>query len=568
MRAGIHSLALGCAVAVFCTPSFAGRSGAELPPLVISEIMFNPDGDENAREFVELQNLSGGPVSLEGCRVGDGAAFDPIVPAEGGGWTVPAGEYAVIFDPDYFTSGAPYAGIPDSTMLFTVPDKAIGLRGLSNTSPETVYLLSALGDTLSVVRYSVDCPPGRSWERVVPSGGDGKENFRPSREKEGTPGRRNSVTPPDRNPALGSDAIRFDPSGLRMGGPLDIRISCRNGGLEPISGVTVDVTLLPDIPVGVVSFEEEIPPGESSGERVLHISSLPGGYLALRAVVVTVGGLEYAADDTASASLDVPVPDGTLVLNELMAAPREGPEWVEIMNTGNQPVSLSGWLLGDASGARSHAVPVQRFLPQGEYAILSGGEELSTLPAGAFFIRLAGFPQLNNDGDTVLLIDRSGAVRDSVAYTDAPPGISLELISPSLRGGAHSWDQCVDPSGGTPGRRNSIWFSRVKDGAVSLNAGTELTVTPNPFAETVTISYDLPFPLSRVRLEVYDRRGRRVTVLRDVSESGSTWTTIWDGRTGGSRLPAGAYLLSFEALNKLTGAVVTIRKPLVIARKL
>ena len=563
-----RSLPLACAIVVCFASSFAPRPAAEPPALVISEIMFNPDGDENAREFVELQNLSGGPFSLEGCRIGDGGAFDPIAPAAGGGWTVPAGGFALIFDPDYFTSGAPYAGIPDSTALFTVTDKAIGLRGLSNTSPETVYLLSARGDTLSAVRYSVDCPPGHSWERAAPLGGDGMENFRPSREKEGTPGRRNSVTPPDRNPALGNDAIRLDPSGLRMGGTLDIRISCRNGGLEHLSDVTVAVTLLPDTPVGAVSFEEEILPGESSGERMLHIPSLPGGYLMLRAVVVAVNGSEYAADDTAYVSLDVPVPDGALILNEIMAAPREGPEWVEIVNTGDQPVSLTGWQLGDTGGTRSHAVDGQRFLPPGGYAVVSGNAGASVAPDGALSILLAGVPPLNNDGDTVFLIDRSGTIRDSVEYAEAQPGISLELISFRLRGGAHAWDQCVDPSGSTPGRRNSIWFSRAGDGTGPGAEGTALSIIPNPFAETVTISYDLPFPLSRVRLEVYDRRGRSVAVLRDVSESGSAWSTTWDGRSGRTRLPAGAYILSFEALDKLTGTVVKVRKPLVIARKL
>jgi len=188
------------------------------------------------------------------------------------------------------------------------------------------------------------------------------------------------------------------------------------------------------------------------------------------------------------------------------------------------------------------------------------------MPGDAALVIPGSFPPLNNDSDMVLLIDGSGAVRDSVAYTGTTPGVSIELISPGLRGGGHAWDNCVDSGGSTPGRTNSIQFGHAEDGVAA--SGTRFAITPNPFGDTVVISYDLPFPLARVRLEIYDRRGRRVAVLREAAESGSSWSTKWDGCSGGKRLPAGAYILSFEALDKLTGEMVTIRRPIVIARKL
>ena len=133
--------------------------------LVISEIMFNQNGDENAREFVELLNVSPGPVSLKGYSIGDGAGFDELVAVGEGEWTVQAGSYALVMDPDYFTSDEPYDTLPEGVLLFTVGDKALGSRGLSNSAAEPVYLVSAGGDTLSVVHYSTDCPPGHSLER-------------------------------------------------------------------------------------------------------------------------------------------------------------------------------------------------------------------------------------------------------------------------------------------------------------------------------------------------------------------------------------------------------------------
>ncbi|MHB9031235.1 MAG: lamin tail domain-containing protein, partial [Candidatus Latescibacterota bacterium] len=442
-------------------------------------------------------------------------------------------------------------------------DKAIGSRGLSNSNPEPVYFLSAAGDTLSLVRYPADCPAGHSWERMISRGGDGMENFRPSREPEGTPGRHNSVTPPDRNPALVSSSLRYEPASPRMGEGLDIFVSCRNGGLASLSGVRVSVRLLPDTPVGVAEFPDEILPGADAPPARMHLSSLPGGLITLMAFVE--GEISAAEDDTVLIELNVPLPAGTVILNEVMAAPREGPEWIELFNTASVPVSVKGWKVSDSRGVPSEGVKRDVYISAGGYALIAAGATESPAPDGTPWLAVNGFPALNNDGDTVHLLDHSGTMADSVEYTSTTAGFSLELISPRLRGSASAWDFCTTLSGSTPGARNSIYFSRADDQA--LNGGTGLTISPNPFPEATTISYDLPFPLARVRLTVYDRRGRFVAAVRDAAESGSAWTGTWDGRSGGNRLPIGPYILCFEALNKNTGEMVTIRKAIVVAKK-
>ena len=76
--------------------------------MVISEIMFNPSGDENAREYVEVFNCSSDDISLEGFIIGDGEGFDQLVVGTGDGWLVPAGSYALILDPDYIESDERY----------------------------------------------------------------------------------------------------------------------------------------------------------------------------------------------------------------------------------------------------------------------------------------------------------------------------------------------------------------------------------------------------------------------------------------------------------------------------
>lgn len=550
----------------FCLVLAAGPAFSTEGPLVISEIMFNPNGDENAREFVEIQNISAGPVSLENCRVGDGTAFDDLTAVGGNDWTVPAGGYAVILDPDYFAADEPYGNLSGSALLLTVKDTTIGSRGLSNSTPEPVYLISAGGDTLSVVRYSIDCSAGHSWEKVNPDGSDLAENFLQSKEVDGTPGYRNSVTPSDHNPALGSESLRFIPDPPRMGAGLDIFVSYRNGGLTTLNGARVTVTMLPDTPLAVIDFSGELAPGEYSPEQSLHIDAVPGGLLGFEAYIEG-GEAQSAVDDTLRTELDVPVPAGTVLLNEIMAAPKDGPEWMEILNSSSSPVSLRGWKVSDSRGVPSDSVSARSLVSPGGYALITGDSTLADCLPGIAVFPVAKFPSLNNDGDSAVLLDRSGALRDSVDWNSSDSGISLERISPLLSG-TTAWDNSVAFSGSTPGARNSIFFNRVEDDGGISGGPSALTITPNPFSGTATIAYDLPFPLARVRLDVYDRRGRRVATLRDVSESGSSWTGTWDGASGGRKLPAGPYILFFEALNKNTGNMVSIRKTVVVGTRL
>jgi len=544
---------------LFIIPGFAW--GTQTPRLVINEIMFNPDGDENAREFVELLNLSEEPVSLEGFIVGGGAGFDSIFPAREGSWIVPAGTFALILDPDYFDAGEPYGDIPADTPLFTVSDKAIGSRGLSNSKAEPVCLISDAGDTLSVVTYSLDCPPGHSWERIAPYSGDNPENFASSYALDGTPGRTNSVTPPAHNPVLEKGLLRFIPPDPRMGENIDIMVSYRNGGLETVSGVEVVVQLFPGITVGSVSFPEEVGPGGLSTEKSLGLDNVPCGRLAFRAFTFLSG---VTTGDTLIILLDVPVIPGTLILNEVMAAPESGfPEWIEVKNNGSVAVDLSNWGVIDLKGTAAGIVNEHVFVREKDYAVLTGEPLTDFLPGDIVFVSVENFPQLNNDGDEIKLLDFTGAVHDSMYYEDAPKGYSLERISEDVVAGVPKWDTSTNPEGATPGRKNSITYEPGKK-----KQSPVVKIEPNPFADMVTISYELPFPLARVSLYIYDRRGRLVAKLRDAEESGSKWSCTWNGRSNGSRLPAGPYILNLEALDKRTGRVVTERKMVVVAARL
>jgi len=191
-----------------------------------------------------------------------------------------------------------------------------------------------------------------------------------------------------------------------------------------------------------------------------------------------------------------------------------------------------------------------------------------SVPDSSPVIVVGNFPALNNDEDNVTLFDFSRAQVDSMAYRDARSGYSYELISPEMRGKSSDWDICADSNGATPGKRNSIYYAGVSGDEGSKNNLPSLTVDPNPFTDAVTLSYHLPFPVARVNLYIYDRRGRLIAKIRDAEESGSEWIGVWDGRSNGAKLPAGPYILNLEALDKHSGNVSVKRKTIVIGRKL
>ncbi len=135
------------------------------------------------------------------------------------------------------------------------------------------------------------------------------------------------------------------------------------------------------------------------------------------------------SSDTASTSSAVS--SGEVVINEFLPDPvgDDAGEWIELYNPGATDFPLLGWRLDDAEG--------------GSAPFLFGAAD--AVPAGGYLVvdrsrdRLA----LNNDGDSVRLIDAAGDVAGSVSYVDAPEGKSFARYADGWR-----W------SNPTPGREN------------------------------------------------------------------------------------------------------------------
>lgn len=158
---------------------------------------------------------------------------------------------------------------------------------------------------------------------------------------------------------------------------------------------------------------------------------------------------------------------GELVINEVLADPDPAVglpagEYVELYNNGPFAVDTRDWTL--ASGSRQWTLDPVTIRPGGFLVLCRKGQETGYGQVNATGI-FNGASSLPNDGGSLVLKDFSGMLISCVTYnpgwhTDAfrqLGGWSLERIDP-LRfcGGGENWTSANDPSGGTPGRENSV----------------------------------------------------------------------------------------------------------------
>jgi hypothetical protein len=93
-------------------------------------------------------------------------------------------------------------------------------------------------------------------------------------------------------------------------------------------------------------------------------------------------------------------------------------EFIELVNTGNKPVCLAGWSLGDASNPERHVFPLGRPLAPGAALVVFGGGIPTGQFGGAEIQRAAFAGQLNldNEGDVITLRDRTGNVAAQLSW--------------------------------------------------------------------------------------------------------------------------------------------------------
>lgn len=540
------------------TTFFVGAFDVPEPgQVVIHEIMYAPE-DHASNEYVEVLNRTADRTfDLAALRLAN-AASPPRPPLLAGPTPLPPGALAVLVrDPEAFAARFP--GVP-----YVAVDRFAALRN----DGDTVRLLHEDGTVLDEVPYRRAWGgQGPSLERRHAEGpSHAAANWASSPDpRGGTPGAPNAVAPDTTPPALLAAAPSPDGRAITLAfdEPLDpatvtpAAFALSDGPGHPLAvrldgtGMEVELTW-PEPPV-------------------------PGFYtLRVHDVADWIGNRLQTTVPLLLGALDPPRP-GDVVITEILFRPAEGgSEYIELHNRGPQPVDLRALTL--AVGTTERPVSDEpAVLPPGGWLALARdaaalrarhGDAGSVLPMP----RLPALP----DAGAAVVVRHAGTTLDSVRYRPAwhrpelrdPRGVALERRDPAL--GAHvpgAWSSSLDPSGGTPGRPNSLTLA-----ADAAPTGPGIRATPSPFdAEQGTVvRFALAAEAGVARVRVFDAGGRAVRTLEEGALVGRTQPgeVVWDGRDDAGRpLPVGIYMLVLEAVDLEGGRTEAYRAPVVLARR-
>lgn len=203
-------------------------------------------------------------------------------------------------------------------------------------------------------------------------------------------------------------------------------------GTTVAAGGTLLVGLGSD--TGVAAWAAPIPPPAEGGTIYLFQSRKAGGalldsvFLGFQVPGYSIGRLTDLGDawglamPTPGASMSTAVPLGRVDgvrLNEWMAAPAQGSDWLELLNPGSAPVRLDGLrLTDDPVDPGKFVFPPLSFLGTGAHSYLVlRADEPARLPDRVGF-------RLAREGDSIWLATAQGTVVDQVAFGPQSPGVS------------------------------------------------------------------------------------------------------------------------------------------------
>lgn len=182
-----------------------------------------------------------------------------------------------------------------------------------------------------------------------------------------------------------------------------------------------------------------------------------------------------------------PVANGALTINEIMYAPSSEfggtyNEWVEIYNSGNTEVNLSGWVFMELSKNHSFSGSIG----PSKYIILSRMPENFTQYYSTSSKIIETKFMLNDDGEELALKNADGIIVDSIAYT--PVGNASKKGKTLERNGSDWLESAA--LGGTPGAQNSVIFG-VPPVQTPVNE-TENTTNTTPPVNTTEEETNIP----------------------------------------------------------------------------
>jgi hypothetical protein len=250
---------------------------------------------------------------------------------------------------------------------------------------------------------------------------------------------------------------------------------------------------------------------------------------------------------------------GDLIINEIFADPAPqidlpSVEFAEIYNSSGQTLSLKNWKFADPSSSANLG---EITIAPNSYLILCAKADTAEYKKFGQVLGLSPWPSLNNSSDVVKLINPSNTVIDSVAYSESwyrttakkAGGWTLERIDPISRcSGLFNWSASIDNSGGTPGRKNSI-YSKDYD-LLSLTADS-IKLTSDT---TLKLFFNKHLDVSTILADKFFLNPATAAVKKIIADPDCQELTI---TLNAKLLPATQYQISFSNLRDCGGTVIS-----------
>ncbi|MCK6615814.1 MAG: lamin tail domain-containing protein [Ignavibacteriaceae bacterium] len=447
--------------------------------IIINEIMYAPQQDEP--EWIEIYNKSAAPLLLSGFMIADGQDTSRL-------------HSAAVLMPDSFMVITRDSSIT-SFYNHTYPFMTAGFPALNNTG-DRILLLDSLAKILDSLVYSPAWggSDGLSLERISYEGSSADSaNWKTAAERRrATPGIMNSVSQKDFDLKL--DSLQITPLFPVKGDTLSVTAFLTNTGRNNMSYNLLiyedtDNDSLPDLLLGSLSGGALSPQQQGSITAAGVIAGITGKrYLY---ITVSASSDQDTSDNYEFLSIRGGVPPGDLVINEIMYQPADGePEWVEVYNASADTIYPDGWKLRDVYTTPAHAVIKSGVtIPPGEYLVLAKDSSLYEYhPVIPSRVTVLNLPTLNNDRDGLSLLDERGVIIDSVFYTGAADGKSLERVSSTAGSlSAANWALSTDRNSSSPGRINSVTPRQNDIAVTSVELITKYPVSGDSLSFAVTL---------------------------------------------------------------------------------
>ncbi len=535
-----------------------------------SEVMVNPNGSLLSNQYIEFVVAEADTSSLLGYQLVINGIGYRILPVQGE-WRVTGG-YFLLFPSSYNHSSGRYEpNIPASTPRFIVPEAQFGSNGLVNNSTIHLLLIDSTLRTIAEFNSLVNSSQGFSFERKFLNDSVTTVNWLPSLSSDGTPGRRNSVSPPRID--LGIQSASFSASEGRAGVPI-IRIQLIGyGEFGQVSLLSAKFRRFP-LQAPFESDSVEVPALAFGTSRFVDLPLTnfkpdPLGWIGYEVRIRT--GDDVATNDTLSGESYL-WKNVYPVVTEWMPEPVSGePEWIELKWSGPEAAEFAGWRI--RNGMHECEIPF--------HSNPIGASNRVVFAAGALPNRYHAQPDRVIVGSDWSAIDRNSTVSIVAPWNqviEVLPRLSELAITPiagrslvrrnlgQSATAAGNWYVSCDSTGAAPTREDAadtVTIHIVQPTIASATASiSEKRFAPggvNGLPPELIISGSTPG--SKLKFEIFDLSGRKRYRHEEIRPSGD-YRISWNGRDQiGSLVDTGIYFIevSSDERQLLRQSIVVVR---------